>query len=377
MNVFNYVSLFSGIGGFEKALDSLGGICVMSSDNDIHANNSYQALYGKLTSGDITDISEADVPDHDILTAGFPCQTYSLAGKGDGFDDIRGTMFFEVMRIANYKKPKIILIENVKGLIMHDKGNTLNVMLKKLTEIGYSVDFNLLDSKDFNSPQVRERIYIIAVRSDIVSESEWNVIGTKVIDKGRIRINKLLEVSKFQFDFPSGYENKLLLRDLLEYDVLADYYISEENTELLLKQLDFKTEKDKTKEHKNKYFLEFKGRRELVLDVLPILTPDRIKKRQEGRRFKNNDEPSFTQTAQDKHGVAIKTMLLYNNNIEYNYRIRRLTPRECWRLQGFSDADIDRVKSIGMTDAQMYKQAGNAVTVNVVHAIAERLICYL
>src|SRR5690606_25435908 len=142
MTKFNYVSLFSGIGGFEQALNELGGNCVLASEIDKFANQAYEALYGHPTAGDITAIAAEDVPDHDVLVGGFPCQAFSVAGKRGGFEDARGTLFFEVARIAATKQPRVLLLENVKGLVSHDKGRTLDTIVQTLNDIGYTVDFN-------------------------------------------------------------------------------------------------------------------------------------------------------------------------------------------------------------------------------------------
>src|SRR5699024_248840 len=130
-NRFTYVSLFSGVGGFEQALDSLGGTCVFASEFDKFAAQAYETLYGEdVLHGDITEIDAEDVPNHDVLVGGFPCQAFSVAGQRKGLEDARGTLFFEIARIAKEKQPKALLLENVKGLVNHDKGNTLDLMIR-------------------------------------------------------------------------------------------------------------------------------------------------------------------------------------------------------------------------------------------------------
>src|SRR5690606_12170926 len=159
MSEFTYVSLFSGIGGFEQALNKLGGKCVFASEIDKFAAKAYATLYGdEHLHGDITEIDTDDIPDHDLLVGGFPCQAFSVAGKRLGFEDTRGTLFFEMARLAKAKQPKVVLAENVKGLVGHDKGRTLNTIVQTLCDIGYTVDFNVLNSKYFGVPQNRERI---------------------------------------------------------------------------------------------------------------------------------------------------------------------------------------------------------------------------
>ena len=162
MNKIKFIDLFSGIGGFRLGLESIGAKCVFSAEVDEHAVNMYKANFGDNAYCDITKVNPKDIPDFDILCAGFPCQSFSVCGKQKGFyDNIRGTLFFDIYRILKEKKPKAFILENVKNLKTHDKGNTLFVMLKSLNEIGYAVSYKVLNAKDFGVPQNRERIIII------------------------------------------------------------------------------------------------------------------------------------------------------------------------------------------------------------------------
>lgn len=446
---FTYVSLFSGIGGFEQALNKLGGTCVMASEIDKFANQAYETLYGHATVGDVTKIEAADVPDHDLLVGGFPCQAFSVAGKRLGFEDTRGTLFFEMARIAKAKKPKAILAENVKGLVGHDKGRTLNVIIQTLCDIGYTVDFNVLNSKYFGVPQNRERIFIIAIRDDLIKPEAWKIEGTNVVAKGKRRIAQLDGVKTFNFDWPPQTEVTTRLRDILEDNVDEKYYLSEEKTAKLVAKLS-EDNRQKFSEVDNKRIVqlngdrdnpglstneneaytvpanpmsdrgqllqepqmlghidlnghdllkrvysaegvsptlttmgggntepkiaeeqeyswedEFRIRRE-EQEIRPVLTPDRETKCQNGRRFKDDGEESFTLTAQDRHGVA--------TGIPPHYRIRKLTPLECFRLQGFPNEAHQALVDAGISNSQLYKMAGNAVTVNVIDAIGRRLL---
>lgn len=458
---FKYVSLFSGIGGFEQALNKLGGVCVMASEIDKFANQAYEVLYGHKTVGDVTKIEAADVPDHDLLVGGFPCQAFSVAGKRLGFEDTRGTLFFEVARIASEKQPNALLLENVKGLISHDKGKTLDTIIQTLCDIGYTVDFNVLNSKYFGVPQNRERIFIVAVRDDLITPEPWQIEGTSVVAKGKRRISQLDGIKTFNFDWPEQTEVTTRLRDILESNVDERYYLSEEKTAKLVAELEVKDRQVGTVGHHqfskkyefNGYNSEIspaliatdykapktvlesaepqmlghinikgheynkrvysvdgvsptlttmgggntkpkiaevangnnlsycidanyskgiapsgigKGRRTHVEEVRPVLTPDRLEKRQNGRRFKDDGEESFTLTAQDRHGVA--------TGIPPRYRIRKLTPLECFRLQGFPDEAHQALVDAGISKSQLYKMAGNAVTVNVIDAIGRRLL---
>lgn len=424
---FTYVSLFSGIGGFEQALNKLGGTCVFASEIDKFAAQAYETLYGEKPAGDITKIDAKEIPIHDLLVGGFPCQAFSVAGKRQGFEDTRGTLFFEIARIAKEKRPKALLLENVKGLVNHDKGNTLDTMIRTLNDIGYIADFDVLNSKYFGVPQNRERIFIVAIREDLIEAepfSEESTTGQTIVPKGKRRIGEWAKT--FNFDWPEQAEVTTRLRDILESIVDEKYYLDEEKTARLVAQLTRETEdgfhayRDDYKKSsiqgthvtygegcthaltvahvpmtdaepqmlghvdikendsiKRTYSTEGisptlttmgGGHREpkIAEEVRPVLTPEREEKRQNGRRFKEDGEESFTLTSQDRHGVAIGE--------NPKYRIRKLTPLECWRLQGFPDEAHDAVESAGISDSQRYKQAGNAVTVNVIEAIGERLI---
>jgi DNA (cytosine-5)-methyltransferase 1 len=442
MTKFNYVSLFSGIGGFEQGLNKLGGKCLMASEVDKFAEKAYQTIYGESTVGDITKVDAAIVPDHDVLVGGFPCQSFSIAGKRGGFADARGTLFFEAARIALEKQPKVIWLENVKGLTSHDKGRTLDTIFKTLNEIGYTVDFEIRNSKYFGVPQNRERIFIVAVRDDLVEHEDWNLQGKGIMAKAKKRIAAYPDVKTFNFDWPEQKEVTVKLRDILESDVDEKYYLSEDKTANLISQLEgkglavkeattkgyavaeegdavnFQFPNSKTrrgrvgkqiaqtleagsinqgvvvtdpimvghadiKGHdaiKRVYSVEGiaptlttmgGGHREpkIAEEIRPVLTPDRPNKRQNGRRFKEDGEEAFTLTSIDRHGVAIGKYP--------RYRIRKLTPLECFRLQGFSDSVHQQLVDVGISDSQRYKMAGNAVTVNVIEAIGEKLIKYL
>lgn len=415
MGIFTYVDLFSGIGGFRRALGGLGGTCVLASEIDKFANQAYEVLYGHKTVGDITKVQAEDVPDHNVLVGGFPCQSFSLAGKRGGFNDARGTLFFEVARIASQKQPNVLLLENVKGLVGHDKGRTLDTIVKTLNDIGYRVDFNVLNSKYFGVPQNRERIFIVGIREDLIENEPWSIEGSTVVPKGKRRISGYDGVKTFNFDWPEQTEVSTRLRDVLETEVDERYYLSEEKTAKLVAQLNktlpahFPTPNDVnntirtggkgslTAKHNYDHIAEPQmvghidlkghdaikrvsptlttmtgGHRQPKIaqqEVRPVLTPDRINKQQNGRRFKDDGEESFTLTAQDIHGVA--------EGLPPRYRIRKLTPLECWRLQGFPDEAHEAVKQAGISDSQRYKMAGNAVTVSVIEALGEKIIPYL
>ena len=237
MKSFKFIDLFCGIGGFHLAMSAVGGECVFASEIDKFAKQAYTTLHGLEPHGDITKIDAKDIPDHDLIAAGFPCQSFSVAGKRGGFEDARGTLFFEVARIASEKQPKVLLLENVKGLVGHDKGKTLDTIVKTLNEIGYRVDFEVLNSKYFGVPQNRERIFIVAIREDLVANEPWKIEGNTVVPKGKRRISGYEDVKTFNFDFPKNETVTKRLVDVLEDAVDEKYYLDEDKTSKLVVDL--------------------------------------------------------------------------------------------------------------------------------------------
>lgn len=182
---YRFIDLFSGLGGFHLALKSFGAECVYASDVNVKVNKIYEENHGLKPEGDISLISEKSIPKHDIVTAGFPCQAFSIAGKKLGFEETRGTLFFDVARIIKHHKPKVAILENVKNFASHDGGKTLKTILNTLDEIGYNVYYKVLNSADFHVPQARERIYIVAVHKNIkqkfvIPEYAKNISGDRL-----------------------------------------------------------------------------------------------------------------------------------------------------------------------------------------------------
>ncbi len=179
---FRFIDLFAGIGGIRIPFEELGGECVFSSEWDKFSQQTYEANFGEIPHGDITEIDEKDVPKHDLLVAGFPCQAFSQAGLKKGFKDTRGTMFFEIQRILDHHKPKALLLENVKGLRGHDKGKTFKVIISILNELGYqTLESKVLNAKDFGLPQNRERIFIVGYKNHVNFQfPEPPMVETKV-----------------------------------------------------------------------------------------------------------------------------------------------------------------------------------------------------
>ena len=301
-----FLDLFAGIGGFRLGMESAGHECIGFCEIDKFARESYKAIHnteGEIELHDITTVTDEfvrGIGSVDIICGGFPCQAFSIAGNRRGFEDTRGTLFFEIARFASILRPRYLFLENVKGLLNHQKGDTFETMLRILDELGYNVEWQVLNSKDFGVPQNRERVFII----------------------GHLRGERTRRIFPIERDVPETNRKR---------------------------QVDF---------------------------VVPVLTPNRLEKRQNGRRFKTNGEPMFTLTAQDQHGILIEdkklkireattkgyaeagvgdsvnianinsktkrgrvgnqianTLLASEQQgvVGSDYRIRRLTPRECWK----------------------------------------------
>lgn len=301
-----FIDLFAGIGGFHIALSSLGGEAVFASEWDKDAATVYENNFKLKPAGDITKISEKSIPDHDILCAGFPCQAFSISGKQLGFEDSRGTLFFDVARIAKEKQPKVMFLENVKNLARHDGGKTLAVIKKTLDEIGYDVYDKVLDASKFGVPQSRKRIYIVCFRKDL-----------KVKD----------------FTFPKEEKVKKHVEDILMPD----------------------SETKKYEVRRNDVFMN-NNIKEKYSD-----TPLRIgivNKGGQGERIYSPLGTAITLSAYGG-GAGAKTGLY-----RVNGRIRKLAPRECARLDGFPESF-----KIAEKDNIAYKQFGNSVVVDVLKKI--------
>ena len=358
---FTYAELFAGILGFGTALDDLGGQPVFISEIDKFAQQAIRALgRGDLLHGDITKIAAAAVPDHDLLVGGFPCQAFSVAGKRLGFEDMRGTLFFEVVRIAKEKKPKAILLENVKDLVNHAKGDTISTMLHALNDIGYIVDLQILNSKFFNVPHNRQRVFICAVRDDLAKPQPW------IDTTGRTSIPKLKKrlqgegVRSFNLDWPQQEEISCRLLDILEPIREEKYYLQPEKVDQLRAQVETGPDEIAIRQAtKEGYAVAVPG------DAVNFSFPSsKTRRGRIGKQLANTLEASnINQAVLLKEGGAL--------------RLKKLSPLECWRLQAFPDESFQKVKASGVSERQLYKQAGNAVTVNTVRAVSEKILAFL
>ncbi len=378
----HFFDLFSGIGGFREGLTRAGGfVCVGHCEADAYADRNYWALFkteGEWFCDDATKIETGGMPDFDLLCAGFPCQAFSIAGKRRGFEDSRGTLFFEVARLAAAKRPPYLLLENVPGLLSHDKGRTFYTILGTLSELGYHVEWKVLNSKDFGVPQSRKRVYIVGYfdgrcAGKILPFPEANgaaLVQVLAGSQGK-RVYSTGGVSCTLTSQAGGMGGKTGLYEVgvpIKENTKKGYKIAYPGDSI---DLGYPTQNSRRGRvgHEIAHTLTT-GSQQGTLHIVDlslkeagpraILTPQKEKARQNGRRMKEPEEPMFTITATDRHGVI------------YHGRIRRLTPRECFRLQGYHDSQIDQIIDI-TSDSQLYKQAGNGVTVNVVEAIGRNI----
>ena len=382
-----FLDCFAGIGGFRMGLEMAGHECVGHVEMDKYCNQAYNAIYkpkgDEFFGEDITKVDTRELPDFDILCGGFPCQAFSVAGKRRGFEDTRGTLIFELLRIAKEKRPPYLLFENVRGLLSHDKGRTFGAILMALDEIGYDVQWQLLNSKHFGVPQNRERVYIVGY---LRRGSRRPILPLRQNDRLSVKTDESNSTQPQTEYYSTIIRTKCGSR-------ADDTYIAEPK----LKQIIGGAQGCRVYDSSGiSCTLSSQGGgmgAKTGLYVVPVLTPDRPNKRQNGRRFKTDGEPMFTLTAQDRHGVVIyqrkrgnnsggvkeiaptltKNSYEHNNLLIQGFRIRKLTPRECWRLQGFPDWVFDSAKDTKLSDTQLYKQAGNAVTVNVICEIGKEL----
>jgi DNA (cytosine-5)-methyltransferase 1 len=341
---------------------------IQSNDNEVEqtSNDSQNELQQRELSdnrggnyGDITKIDPTTIPDFDLFCGGFPCQAFSIAGKRGGFDDTRGTLIYDVFRILKEKQPRFVLLENVKGLLSHDSGRTFKVIISSLAELGYSVEWQVLNAKNFGVPQNRERVFIIGHLGgfggrQVFPIRETNPEALRQIIGGSqgFRVYDPNGIACTQASQAGGLGAKTGLYVSHVDRTKGEYALRETERAGCLTSTMYKG-------------IDASGRTGVIEKVIPVLTPDRLEKRQNGRRFKTDGEPMFTLNTQDKHGV-------YDG-----YKIRRLTPTECERLMGLPDGwtkygDFDgEIREI--SDTQRYKLCGNGVVVNVVEEIIKRL----
>ena len=324
-----FLDLFAGIGGFRLGMESARHECIGFCEIDKYARASYKSIHdteGEIELHDITTVTDEFIRSIgcvDVICGGFPCQAFSLAGARRGFEDTRGTLFFEIVRFASILRPRYLFLENVKGLLNHENGATFEVIITALDELGYNVEWEVLNSKDFGVPQNRERVFII----------------------GHLRGECTRRI------FPIGRNTKQvdeLPRENITTNTLTARYTAVGNGSYIIES---EQKKIKIKEATSQGYAEA-----TVGDSVNLSHPN--SKTRRGRVGKQIPNTLLTGEIQ---GV-----------VDTDFRIRKLTPRECWRLQGFPDWAFDKAQEVN-SNSQLYKQAGNSVTVNVIAAIAERL----
>ncbi len=304
---WTFIDLFAGIGGFRLALESLGAKCVYSNDWDIAAQNVYYDNFGDLPEGDITQINENSIPEHDILCAGFPCQAFSISGNKKGFDDVRGTLFFDIVRIVQAKKPKIVFMENVKNFATHDGGKTLAIVKASMEKLGYVFRQRVLNAVDYGIPQKRERIYMVCFRKDI--------------DNGLFTFPKPIALTKHIDDI---LLDDLSLTEHLYVDRPDTYYNDIEDNVYSNKSIRLGT----------------------------------VNKGGQGERIYSTKGAAITLSAYGG-GIFAKT-----GGYLIKGKPRRLHPRECARLMGYPDT-----YKISQKANQAYQQFGNSVVIDVLQYI--------
>jgi DNA (cytosine-5)-methyltransferase 1 len=346
-----FIDLFAGIGGFRFGMESAGHECVAFCEIDKFARASYKAIHnteGEIELHDITQVTDEEIRNigHvDAICGGFPCQAFSIAGNRRGFEDTRGTLFFEIARFASILKPKYLFLENVKGLLNHDKGDTFEVILSALDELGYDVEWQVLNSKDFGVPQNRERVFII----------------------GHLRGERGRKI------FPIGGENEKSSAERLGINILG-------NT----KNPNGTAQGTRDIVHDPKGIVgtltaaDYKGPKQVDIPVQPKIRVREATKQGYAEASVGDSvnlaHPN-SKTRRGRVGKQIANTLLTGESqgvVEPSFRIRKLTPRECWRLQGFPDWAFDKAQEVN-SNSQLYKQAGNSVTVNVIKEIARYL----
>ena len=319
---FKFIDLFAGIGGFRLAMQNLGGKCVFTSEWDKEAQKTYKVNFGEVPFGDITkqQIKDYIPEDFDVLCAGFPCQAFSIAGKRGGFDDTRGTLFFDVAEIIKKHKPKAIFLENVKGLRSHDKGKTLDTILNVLrNDLGYYVpEPQIVNAKNFGVPQNRERIYIVGFRQDLNISS---------------------------FEYPEPLENKPTFEDVKERNVPpTKYYLSTQYVQTLVN-------------HKARHASKGNGFGYAIIPDNGIANAIVVGGMGRERNLVLD------------HRIVDYTPTTHIKGTVNREGIRKMTPREWARLQGFPDNYI-----IPVADASAYKQFGNSVAVPAIQATANKIL---
>ena len=384
-NHMKFLDLFAGIGGFRLGMESAGHECVGFCEIDKFARKSYKAIHdtkGEIELHDITAVSDESIRRIgrvDIICGGFPCQAFSIAGNRRGFEDTRGTLFFEIARFASILRPKYLFLENVKGLLNHDGGATFETILGALDELGYNVEWQVLNSKDFGVPQNRERVLIVGhlrgectrrvfplsksgQQVDSIKEQYSNTITTRygnsqgagayIVESKSQKVRTIGNIH-IAGKLPGNHDQNSRVYDT---DGLAPTLSTMQGGGQEPKIIQRGHGYNQGGEH----------------DIAPTITSNSY---QENNLVKIID--FYNKITKDEVGTLTSsgggsTVRAGSFGVTDGYRIRKLTPRECWRLQGFPDWAFDKAQKVN-SNSQLYKQAGNSVTVSVIAAIAKEL----
>ncbi|MEK7433450.1 MAG: DNA (cytosine-5-)-methyltransferase [Cyanobacteriota bacterium] len=315
-----FIDLFAGIGGFRLGFENANFECVFSSEIDEHAKKMYFENFNDMPYSDITKIDEKNIPEHNILLAGFPCQPFSISGKKLGFEDTRGNLFFEIIRIIKEKQPEIIVLENVKHFKNHDKGRTLKIVLKSLEDLGYTTSWKVLNAKDFGVPQNRERTIIIGNRNGL----KFNF--NKLVKNQKLSIESILDIENSNFEYLE--EN--------EYTLIENY----------------------KKQESGLIFVGYRNK----------------KIRQKGTKANTehlsrvHKQPNRIYSSKGTHPTLASQETAGRYFIYHNGRVRKITINECFKLMGFPET----FKLVG-TKGNLYNRIGNSIVVSMVEEIARNI----
>ncbi|WPK12260.1 DNA cytosine methyltransferase [Lysinibacillus louembei] len=407
-----FLDLFAGIGGFRLGLEAAGHECVGYVEIDKFARKSYEAIHdtkGEWTAHDITTVTDDDIRklrdrgSIEIICGGFPCQAFSIAGKRKGFEDTRGTLFFDIARFANILRPRYLFLENVVGLLNHNGGDTFEVILRTLDELGYDAEWQVLNSKNFGVPQNRERVFIIGHSRNASTRKIFPVGGTstttnnieilahhsgitETLDTGGGGGHYTVTMNRNEIKGITDTSHSLMARDykgignqdmaavvipgrgvMIKEATKQGYDVAHEGDSINLAVPSSQTRRGRV--GKGIANTLDTSCNQGVLDTLPAdkKIPGTIGHHPIGKKFEfDGYKGDIAPCLLASDYKAPKTTLTGD------MRIRKLTPRECWRLQGFPDWAFDRAREVN-SDSQLYKQAGNSVTVNVIAAIAKEL----
>ena len=369
--IIRYFDMFAGVGGFRAGLNLAGGFqCIGHCEIDKYADASYRAIHApgkeEVYYPDARTIDPKELPDFDLLCGGFPCQAFSTAGRRKGFEDARGTLFFELARLAEARKPPYLLFENVVGLINHDHCRTFATILNTLDRLGYGVEWQCLNSKDFGVPQSRNRVYIIGYldercRGKVFPFTETagsSLIQTHGGHQGE-RVYYTEGLSCTLAANPGGFGGKTGLYEVsvpIKCATKTGYQLAQVGDSIDLSYATVNSRRGRV--GKRIAHTLTTGCRQGTLNFIDLNPDPRV--------------TEATRCVNARVGNGIRTHRGESSGVLCEGRIRRLTPRECLRLQGWADDRIDTVLAI-QSDNQAYKQAGNGVTVHVVEAIGRRI----